>query len=184
MKTDKILSTKKLFLYYKGLAEKSFDQIGDADINWTPNDSSNSIAVIVHHLSGNMLSRFTDFLSSDGEKPWRDREAEFAEGYTSKAEMVDAWEKGWQALLAALDSVADGDLERIVFVRNEGHTVFEAFQRQLAHYASHIGQIIYIAKALKGSEFKSLSIPKGGSAAFNQDMFSKEKTQKHFTDKP
>jgi hypothetical protein len=184
MATDKIVSTKKLFLHYKSLAEKSFAQISDDDIKWAPNDSSNSIAVIVHHLSGNMLSRFTDFLSTDGEKPWRDREAEFAEGYGDKAHMLEAWEKGWETLITALDSVTDTDLERIVFVRNEGHTVFEAFQRQLAHYASHIGQIIYIAKALKGSEFKSLSIPKGESAAFNQEMFSKEKSQKHFTDKP
>lgn len=184
MAADKVLSTKKLFLHYKTLAEKSFAQISDADINWRPNDSSNSIAIIVHHLSGNMLSRFTDFLSSDGEKPWRDREAEFNDGYQDKAGMLEAWEKGWTALTSALDSVTDADLEKIVFVRNEGHTIFEAFQRQLAHYASHIGQIIYIAKALKGSEFKSLSIPKGGSAAFNHEMFSKEKSQKHFTDKP
>lgn len=178
-----LASTRKLFQYYKGLGEKAIAQIGDEHINWRPNDASNSIAVIVHHLSGNMLSRFTDFLTSDGEKPWRDREAEFDEGYKSKAEMMAAWEKGWKAVFDAIDPLQGNDLDKIIYIRNEGQTVVEALQRQLAHYASHIGQILYIGKMIKGDDWKSLSIPKGQSKGYNQEKFAQEKTVRHFTDK-
>jgi len=136
----------------------------------------------VHHISGNMLSRFTDFLTTDGEKPWRDREAEFDEAYADKKAMMDAWEKGWTCFFIALDSLKPSDTTRIIYIRNEGQTVLEALQRQLAHYSSHIGQILYQAKILKGGDFKSLSIPKGGSGDFNKEKFSKEKERKHFTD--
>jgi hypothetical protein len=183
LKKDLLKSVATLFQYYKGLADKTFEQLNDADINWKPNEGSNSIAIIVHHLSGNMQSRFTDFLTSDGEKPWRDRESEFESGYPSKVEMKGVWESGWKVLFEALNSLTEDDLEKIIYIRNEGHTVFEALQRQLAHYSSHIGQIIYIGKAIKGQEFQSLSIPKGGSQAFNQEKFAMEKTKKHFTDK-
>lgn len=178
-----LTSTRKLFHYYKGLGEKAIAQIGDEHLNWRPNDASNSIAVIVHHLSGNMLSRFTDFLTSDGEKAWRNRDAEFDEGYKSKAEMMEAWEKGWNVVFAAIDPLKDEDLDRIIYIRNEGQTVVEALQRQLAHYASHIGQILYIGKAIKGDDWKSLSIPKGQSKGYNQEKFEQQKTIRHFTDK-
>ncbi len=178
-----LISTRKLFQYYKGLGEKAIDQLGDEHISWKPDEASNSIALIVHHLSGNMLSRFTDFLTSDGEKSWRDRDSEFEVGYKSKAEMMDAWQKGWTKVFEAIDSVTEDDLERIVYIRNEGHTVTDALQRQLAHYASHIGQILYIGKMIKGNDWKSLSIPKGQSAGFNQARFQEEKTIRHFTDK-
>ena len=175
-------SSRKLFRYYKGLGEKAIEQLTDAQVLQKPNDASNSIALIVHHLSGNMLSRFTDFLTSDGEKPWRDREAEFDEAYPDKASMMLAWNKGWDCLLTAVDGLQPKDLSKIIYIRNEGQTVLEAIQRQLAHYPHHIGQILYQAKILKGNDFKSLSIPKGDSADFNKDKFSQEKTRKHFTD--
>lgn len=132
-------SSGKLFRYYKSLGEKAIAQLTDKQINARPNGASNSIAHIVHHLSGNMLSRFTDFLTADGEKSWRNREAEFAEGYATKAELLAAWEKGWACLFTALDSLQPADLSRIIYIRNEGQTVLEAIQRQLAHYPHHVG---------------------------------------------
>lgn len=184
MSTDEnfLESARKLFRYYKTQGEKAIAQLTDAQINLRPNDASNSIALIVHHLSGNMLSRWTDFLTSDGEKPTRNREAEFEEGYPDKKTMLEAWENGWNALLTTLDSLKPGDLSTIIFIRNEGQTVLEAIQRQLAHYPLHIGQILYQAKALTGNDFQSLSIPKGNSAAFNAQKFSAERGIKHFTD--
>jgi hypothetical protein len=184
MTENKFLTgTKKLFQYYKGLGEKAIEQLDDKDINWRPNEASNSIALIVHHLSGNMLSRFTDFLTSDGEKSWRNREAEFEEGYSSKKEMMAAWESGWSKVFETIDSLNDADLEKIIYIRNEGQSVMDALQRQLAHYPHHVGQILYIGKAIKGNNFKSLSIPKGGSAVYNKEKFSGEREIRHFTDK-
>jgi hypothetical protein len=180
---DFIASTRKLFLYYKELGDKTFYQLGDEHINWQPNEASNSIALIVHHLSGNMLSRFTDFLTSDGEKPWRNREAEFEDGYKSKEEMIAGWEKGWSTVFEAIDGLNDSDLEKIIYIRNEGHTVMDALQRQLAHYPHHVGQIVYLGKMIKNNDWKSLSIPKGKSQSFNAKKFSQEKGLRHFTDK-
>lgn len=175
-------SSIKLFRYYKGQGEKAIAQLNDAEIVIKPNEASNSIALIVHHLSGNMLSRFTDFLTTDGEKSWRDRESEFSEAYADKASMMAAWEKGWSCLLTAVEGLKPEDLSKIIYIRNEGQSVLEAIQRQLAHYSLHIGQILYQAKILKGDDFKSLSIPKGGSADFNKEKFGQEKARKHFTD--
>jgi hypothetical protein len=182
IKQNFLESSIKLFRYYKELGEKAIAQLSDEQVMQKPNDASNSIALIVHHLSGNMLSRFTDFLTTDGEKLWRDREAEFSDSYPNKAAMMEAWENGWACLLASLDGLRPEDLSKIIYIRNEGQTVLEALQRQLAHYASHVGQILYQAKNLKGHGFQSLSIPKGGSADFNKDKFSQEKARKHFTD--
>jgi Protein of unknown function (DUF1572) len=184
MSTDEnfLDSARKLFRYYKAQGEKAMAQLTDAEVLARPNEASNSIALIVHHLSGNMLSRWTDFLTTDGEKPTRNREAEFDEAYPDKKTMLEAWEKGWNALLDTLDLLKPEDLSTLIYIRNEGQTVLEAIQRQLAHYPLHVGQILYQAKALKGSDFQSLSIPKGNSAAFNAQKFSVEKTRKHFTD--
>lgn len=176
-------SARKLFGYYKKLGEGAIAQLTDEQILQQPNEASNSIALIVHHLSGNMLSRWTDFLNSDGEKPWRNREAEFEETYADKQEMMAAWEKGWACLLEALAQLKPEDLSKIIYIRNEGQTVLEAIQRQLAHYPHHVGQIVYQAKILKGNEFKSLSIPKGNSMQFNEKKFSQEKERRHFTDR-
>lgn len=173
---------KKLFHYYKGLADKAIAQLDDAQVLARPNDASNSIALIVHHLSGNMLSRWTDFLTTDGEKSWRNREAEFEESYPDKKTMLEAWENGWNCLFAALDALQPHDLTRIIYIRNEGQSVMDAIQRQLAHYPSHVGQIIYQAKILIGDRFESLSIPKGGSQGYNQKRFEQQKQVRHFTD--
>jgi hypothetical protein len=175
-------SAIKLFRYYKKLGEGAMAQLDDDEVLRKPNEASNSIALIVHHLSGNMLSRWTDFLTSDGEKPWRNREAEFDESFPDKKSMMEAWEKGWRCLFQALENLKPADLSTVIYIRNEGQPVIEAIQRQLAHYASHIGQITYQAKIIKGDEFKSLSIPKGKSGDFNKEKFSQEKTRRHFTD--
>jgi hypothetical protein len=178
-----ITNARKLFIYYKTLGEKAINQISDQQINWRPNEATNSIALIVHHLSGNMLSRFTDLLTTDGEKSWRDREAEFEVGYKDKEEMMQAWEKGWRQLFDAIDSLTEEELTKIIYIRNEGQSVMDALMRQLAHYPHHVGQIVYIAKELRGIDFQSLSIPKGGTQSFNDKKFSEEKATRHFTDK-
>jgi hypothetical protein len=176
-------SSIKFFRYYKKLGEGAMAQLTDKEVLLQPNAYSNSIVLIVHHISGNMLSRFTDFLSSDGEKPWRNREAEFEQAYSGKQDMMQAWEKGWACLFQALKELEPYDLIKIVYVRNEGQTVIEAIQRQLAHYSHHIGQILYQAKILKGADFQSLSIPKGNSVAYNQSKFDTPREIKHPTDK-
>ena len=183
MNENFLTSTRKLFQYYKSLGDKAMAQVDDTQINWQPNEFSNSISLIVHHLSGNMISRFTNFLTSDGEKPWRDREAEFEKGYGSKAEMLEAWEKGWKVLFDSLANLKSSDLDKIVFIRNEGHSVLDALQRQLAHYPHHVGQIVYVAKMLKEKDWQTLSIPRGGSSSYNAEKFSEDKGIRHFTDK-
>lgn len=175
-------SAIKLFKYYKKLGEGAIAQLNDIEVLQKPNEASNSIALIVHHLSGNMLSRWTDFLTSDGEKSWRNREAEFDEEYPDKKTMMEAWDKGWTCLLNTLELLKPEDLSKVIYIRNEGQSVMEAIQRQLAHYPHHVGQILFQAKAIKGDRFTSLSIPKGKSDSFNKDKFSQEKTRKHFTD--
>jgi len=175
-------SAVKLFHYYKKFGEGAMAQLTDEEVLRQPNEASNSIGLIVHHLSGNMLSRWTDFLTSDGEKEWRNRESEFEVTYPDKQAMIKAWEKGWECLLNALESLKPEDLSKIIYIRNEGQSVLEAIQRQLAHYSSHVGQILYQAKVIRGNNFKSLSIPKGGSVSFNEEKFNQEKSRKHFTD--
>jgi hypothetical protein len=176
-------SSIKLFRYYKKLGDGAMVQLSDEQILVKPNEASNSIALIIHHLSGNMLSRWADFLTSDGEKPWRDREAEFEASYQDQNTALEAWEKGWSCLLVTLESLKPQDLSKIIYIRNEGQSVMEAIQRQLAHYPSHVGQIIYQAKILQGDAFKSLSIPKGESKNYNQNKFEQEKGIRHFTDR-
>ncbi len=179
---DYVKSVKLQFEYYKQLGEKSFAQVTDEGLFWQANEESNSIAMIVKHLWGNMLSRWTDFLSTDGEKEWRDRDAEFANDVKSREELQKKWDEGWNCLFAALDSLLDIDLGTIIFIRNQGHTVLEAINRQLAHYTYHIGQIVFIGKQLKGEGWHSLSIPKGKSKQYNTDKFNKPKQVEHFTD--
>lgn len=168
------------FEYYKLLAEKSMQQIPEEKLFFQFNQNSNSIALIVQHLHGNMLSRWTDFLTSDGEKDWRNRDTEFEIHISSKAELLQKWNEGWKVFLDTLSSLNQNDLGKTVYIRNQGHTVLEAINRQLAHYSYHIGQIVFIGKMLTNS-WISLSIPKGDSQKYNQDKFSKEKHQEHFT---
>ncbi|MCB0663298.1 MAG: DUF1572 family protein [Saprospiraceae bacterium] len=176
-------STERLFHYYKDMAEKAMEQVSDQQLFHREKEEDNSIAIIVGHLSGNMLSRFTDFLKSDGEKEWRQRDREFEPMYSTRTELQEGWEKGWSCVFQALEDARSVGEDYIVYIRTEGHTVQEALQRQLAHYAYHIGQIVLLAKSYKGAAWKSLSIPKGGSDAFNAEKFSKDKSQKHFTEK-
>lgn len=175
-------SVKKQFTYYKSLGDKTFAQLHEEDIHWQQNEDSNSISIIVKHIVGNMLSRWTNFLTEDGEKDWRHRDTEFEATYKTKAEMIAAWEKGWQCLFEAIHPLQAEDVSRIVYIRNQGHTVMEAITRQLCHYPYHIGQLVYVAKLIRSDEWNSLSIPRGKSSTYNKEKFSKEKSKKHFTD--
>ena len=175
-------SVKKQFLYYKTIGEKAMEQLEPEQFFVSLNDDTNSIAMIVKHLSGNMLSRWTDFLNTDGEKAWRNRDEEFEESVMTKEELQAAWDKGWNCLLDTLNSLQPEQLSEIIYIRNEGHTVTEAINRQLAHYPYHVGQIVFYAKMLKKGNWNSLSIPKNKSNAYNAEKFSKEKTIRNFTD--
>ena len=175
-------SVTKQFLYYKTLGEKAIEQLEPEQLFVAVNEDTNSIATIIQHLSGNMLSRWTDFLTTDGEKEWRNRDREFEASLNSKEEVLALWNKGWDCFFNALHSVTPNELSTIIYIRNEGHTVVEAINRQLAHYPYHIGQIVFYAKILKQSEWNSLSIPKNKSNSYNADKFSKEKSIKNFTD--
>jgi len=182
MPINYIQSVKKLFEYYKSLGEKTFDQLEEPDLFWQYNPESNSIAIIVNHLWGNMKSRWTDFLHSDGEKTWRNRDQEFEPLITTKADMMNKWNDGFTCLFNALDAITEESFSNTVYIRNQAHAIPEAINRQLAHYASHIGQIIYIGRMIKGSAWKSLSIPKGASSQFNKDKVAKGKHGGHFTE--
>lgn len=131
------------------------------------NEECNGIAILVNHITGNMLSRFTDFLTTDGEKPWRNRDAEFTNPFNSKEELMNRWNEGWECLLKTLEQLSDADLERIVYIRNDGHTVIEAINRQLAHYPYHIGQMVFVAKMLKNGDWQTLSIARNKSTDYN-----------------
>jgi hypothetical protein len=182
METNYLTSMKKQFEYYKMLGEKAIEQTPDDKLFWQYNDDSNSIATVVKHLWGNMLSRWTDFLTSDGEKEWRHRDAEFENDIKSREELMTKWNEGWQCLFNAINPLSEEDLSKTIYIRNQGQTVTDAMNRQLAHYAYHVGQIVYIAKMAVGSSWKSLSIPKGQSQQYNAEKFSKEKHAEHFTD--
>ncbi len=182
MEKDSLESIRKLFQYYKSLGDKTLVTLNDQEVFWQPNAESNSIAVIVKHISGNMLSRWTNFMTEDGEKPWRDRDGEFEADYVSLAEMKAHWEEAWACLFNAIDPLQPEDLTKLVYIRNHGHTVVEAIHRQMAHYAYHIGQLVFVAKILKGENWQSLSVPKGKSKQYNQEKFGKEKRRQHFTD--
>lgn len=175
-------SVRKQFLYYKTLGEKTFNQLTSEQLFVALNDNTNSIAVIVKHLSGNMLSRWTDFLTTDGEKEWRNRDAEFEIAFSTREALITEWNKGWDCFLPVLDALEPTQLSQIIYIRNEGHTVVEAINRQLAHYSYHIGQIVFYGKLLKTEEWNSLSIPKNKSTDYNATKFSKEKTIINFTD--
>lgn len=175
-------SAKKQFQYYKMLGEKTFSQLSDEQLFIQVNSESNSIAIIIKHLWGNMLSRWTDFLTSDGEKEWREREAEFENDISTREELLQKWEEGWSCLFKSLDSISDEDLSKVVYIRNQGHTILEAINRQLSHYPSHVGQIIFIGKLLCAKNWSSISIPRGSSDEYNKEKFSKPKSKQHFTD--
>ncbi|MCF2518703.1 DUF1572 domain-containing protein [Dyadobacter sp. CY351] len=182
MESTYLSSVVKQFEYYKMLGEKAMMQLPDEAIFWRYNAESNSIALIVNHIVGNMLSRFTDFLTTDGEKPWRNRDAEFEDMFANREELLTYWNKGWVCLLNALGELTEADLEKIVYIRNDGHSVVEAINRQLAHYPYHIGQIVFIAKMAAGEKWETLSIPRNKSNDYNARKFTNEKSVRHFTD--
>ena len=177
-----IESVKKQFLYYKTLGEKAMEQLEPEQLFISVNEDTNSIATIIQHLSGNMLSRWTDFLTTDGEKEWRNRDAEFENSILTKELLLEIWNKGWNCFFNTINDLKPDQLSTIIYIRNEGHTVMEAINRQLAHYPYHIGQIVFYAKMLKQSEWNSLSIPKNKSNDYNVDKFSKERSIRNFTD--
>jgi hypothetical protein len=182
MNTAYLESAKKQFEYYKMLGDKTIAQLPDDKLFWQYNDESNSIAIIVKHLSGNMLSRWTDFLTSDGEKEWRHRDAEFENDIQSKTELIQKWNQGWDCLFDALNSLTIEDLSKTIYIRNQGHSITEAINRQLAHYPYHVGQMVFIGKMICNEKWTSLSIPKGNSKSFNEEKFSEEKHNEHFTE--
>jgi hypothetical protein len=164
--------------YYKDLGEKTFEQLNDADFHYQPNEESNSIAVIIQHVSGNMLSRWTNFLTEDGEKEWRQRDEEFAIHHYSKQQLLEIWEKGWKCFLDALESLNEDDLLKQINIRQEKLSVIDAINRQLAHYPYHVGQILYIGRIIKNHNWKNLSIPKGHSQQYNKSETVKDPAKK------
>ena len=182
MASSYLNSSVKQFEYYKSLGDKTINQLTIKDLKKEFAEDSNSIAIIVKHLVGNMLSRWTNFLSEDGEKEWRQRDKEFEDDFTSKDELLLAWNRGWNCLFNAISPLTEKDLERVIFIRNQGHTVTEAINRQMMHYAYHVGQIVFIGKLIKGKNWESLSIPKGNSANYNKEKFNKDKGRRHFTE--
>lgn len=176
MPADYLSSARQQFQFYKTLGEGALAQVPDEALFWQPNPACNSMASIVKHLWGNMLSRWTDFLTTDGEKPWREREAEFDNDLNTRAEVLGKWEAGWQCLFAALNGLAEADLGRTIYIRHEPHSVVEAINRQLAHYPSHVGQLVLLGKLVQGEAWHSLSIPRGGSAAFNAEKATQAST--------
>jgi len=180
--TSYLNSVVKQFEYYQSLGEKTFDQLSEEQFFWQSDKEGNSIAIIVKHMVGNMMSRWTNFLNEDGEKSWRDRDGEFENSFHTKEDILEAWKKGWNCLFGALDDVHEDNLESIIYIRNHGHTITEAINRQLSHYSYHIGQIVFIGRMLKKEDWVSLSVPKNQSKQYNQEKFAKEKRRTHFTD--
>jgi hypothetical protein len=160
----------KRFEYYKSLGDKTFEQLEETDLFYRPSADSNSIAIIVQHMYGNMLSRWTNFLTEDGEKEWRNRDAEFEAMQITKQDLLSFWNEGWNVLFNALNALQAEDLTKTIFIRTEPLVVYDAIIRQMAHYPYHVGQIVTLGKMIKDKDFKSLSIPKGESQQFNQQM--------------
>ena len=181
------MSTGKEFLqtairrlkYYKDLGDKTFEQLNEWDFHYQPNDESNSIAVIIQHMAGNMLSRWTNFLTEDGEKEWRQRDDEFEVHSYNKQQLLELWEKGWACFFTAVEALKKKDLKKTVTIRNEPLTVIDAINRQLAHYPYHVGQLIFLAKIIKNKSWTNLSIPKGDSQVYNSAADVKDPAKKY-----
>ena len=162
----------KRFLYYKELGDRTLEQISEEELHWMPSSESNSIALIIQHMHGNMKSRWTNFLTEDGEKPWRNRDQEFEQPIWTKEAALDIWNQGWNCLLDTLAGLQTEDLQKTIYIRTEPLLVYDAILRQLAHYPYHVGQIVYIGRMIRNEQWKNLSIPKGNSQAFNEQMKS------------
>jgi uncharacterized damage-inducible protein DinB len=171
-------TTIKRLKYYKDLGEKTFVQLEEKDFHWQPSSESNSIAVIIQHMAGNMLSRWTNFLTEDGEKEWRQRDDEFEVHSYSKDQLIETWNKGWKCFLDTLDALSADDLLKTIYIRKESMSAIDAITRQIAHYSYHIGQIVYIGRIIKNENWKSLSIPKDRSQQYNQSSGIKDPAKK------
>jgi uncharacterized damage-inducible protein DinB len=167
-----------LFQYYKKLAEGAMAQVSDEQLFATLDDEMNSIAIIVKHMAGNMRSRWTDFLTSDGEKPDRHRDSEFVAPPATREDLLRLWNEGWERVFQALQPLSDSDLQRQVSIRGEPHSVMQAMNRQIAHYSYHVGQIVFLAKHFRGSDWKSLTVPRNKSAEFNRKVLLGEASQR------
>jgi len=159
-------SSIKKFRFQKNLGEKTFAQLEDKDLFFKPSEESNSIAIIVQHMTGNMLSRWTNFLTEDGEKPWRERDKEFEDMFETREQVMNAWNKGWDCVFKAMESLRADDLQKTILIRRVSMSVIDAVIRQIDHYGYHIGQIVFIGKLVKDNSWQTLSIPKGRSSEF------------------
>ncbi len=176
--TSYLKDSLEVFRYYKKLAERAMAQVTDEQLTTVLDDEANCIAVIVKHMAGNMRSRWTDFLTSDGEKPNRNRDTEFEEPPRTREAILAMWEEGWASVFGALEPLTDADLTRTITIRGEAHSVMQAINRQLAHYPYHCGQIVFLAKHLNHTGWKSLSVPRKQSADFNRRVLSGEASQR------
>jgi hypothetical protein len=176
--TSYLADTLTLFRYYKKMAEGAIGQVTDEELTTTLDGEMNSIALIVKHMAGNMRSRWTDFLTTDGEKPDRNRDSEFVEPPATRAALMKTWEDGWDHMWRALGQLHETDMVRTVTIRGERHSVMQAMNRQLAHYSYHIGQIVMLAKHFRRDQWKSLSVPKNRSTDFNMRVKAGEASQR------
>ncbi len=176
--TSYLEDSLSLFRYYKQLAERAVEQVTEEQLFAVLDPEMNSIAVVMKHMAGNMQSRWTDFLTSDGEKPDRNRDSEFEEPPSTREQLMSMWEAGWNRVFAALEPLSDEDMARTVRIRGEGHSVMQAINRQIAHYAYHVGQVVLLAKHFKGTAWRSLSVPRGQSARFTERVRSGEASQR------
>lgn len=171
-------ATMTSFRSNKGFADKAIVQVRDDKLHMSLDPNTNSIAVIMKHVAGNLLSRWSDFLTTDGEKPWRNRDEEFIDSFKSRDEVISYWELGWQRLFDSLGSLTTEDLSRSIMIRGEVHTVPLAIQRSLAHTCYHVGQIMLVARLLAGDQWNTITIPRGASATFNQQVWGAEDYRK------
>jgi hypothetical protein len=176
--TSYLDDVRPLFAHYKKMGEAAMAQVSDGDLTVTLDPEMNSLALIVKHMAGNMRSRWIGFPDADGEKPDRNRDTEFEAPPATRAEVMKLWEEGWACMFTALDPLTDADLSRDTFIRGERHSVLQAINRQLAHYSYHVGQIVFLAKHLQSTDWKSLSVPRGHSAGFNADVAAGRKSQR------
>jgi len=176
--TSYLADSLSLFRYYKGLGERAMGQLTDEQLFLALDPGMNSIAVIAKHMTGNMRSRWTDFPDVDGEKPGRDREAEFTDPPASREALMRMWEEGWACVFGALEPLSESDMPRTTTIRGERHSIMQCINRQIAHYAYHVGQIVFFAKHLQHKDWKSLSVPLGQSALFNRRVATGEASQR------
>ena len=176
--TSYLKDSLSLFRFYKKLAEGAMEQVSDEQLFVALDEEMNSIAIVVKHMAGNMRSRWTDFLTSDGEKPDRNRDSEFVAPPATREELMRLWNEGWGLVFSALEPLSDSDLTRKVTIRGEPHSVMQAINRQIAHYSYHCGQIVFLAKHFKAGDWKSLSVPRNRSAEFNQRVLKGDASQR------